>query len=155
MQQTDDLVLASVGNRFLANLIDNIIIGFLSITGALALGIPVLSLNMQDMEASTQLFTDTYTRFLMVALPISFLYRSLQEGLPAQATIGKRVMKLKVVKVSGKPLQLKDGLVRNLVKELSGYLYMVYLVGLFSPLHQCLHDLAARTYVVDAIPYKE
>ena len=143
--------MASVGNRFLANLIDNVVIGLISFMIASLAGIPILELNLEAMNANPDAFAQTYSRFLMVALPASFLYRFLQESSSRQATLGKRVMKLRVVKVTGENLTLRDSLLRNLVKELSGYLYMIYLVGLFNPLHQCVHDLAARTYVVDNV----
>lgn len=151
MQKTDELVLASVGNRFLANLIDNIVIGLLTFLIASLAGIPIVGLNIEAMNADPEAFKQLYLRFLMVAIPVSLLYRFLQESSPRQATLGKRIMKLRVVKVTGANLTIWDSLLRNVVKELSGYLYMIYLVGLFNPLHQCVHDVAARTYVVDNV----
>ncbi|PKK36235.1 hypothetical protein BWI96_12615 [Siphonobacter sp. SORGH_AS_0500] len=149
MQNPEDLVLASVGNRFLANLIDNILINILSFLLAYLVGIPLFNLDIQQVNANPEAFYEIYYQFLMIAIPVSFFYRFLQESSRYQATIGKRILKLKVVKVTGQPLSYKDSLFRNVVKEISGYFYMVYVFGLFNRLHQCVHDLAAQTYVVD------
>ncbi|OZI06273.1 hypothetical protein BWI93_20880 [Siphonobacter sp. BAB-5385] len=151
MQKTEELVLASVGNRFLAHLIDYLLINIATLLIAYLVGIPIFKLDWQYLNTHPEALSALYTQLLMVIVPTSFFYRFFQESSRYQATFGKRILKLRVVKVTGEPLSYKDAFIRNAAKELSGYFYLVYIFGLFSRFHQCLHDLAARTYVVDNV----
>ncbi|PQA56262.1 RDD family protein [Siphonobacter curvatus] len=151
MQKTDELVLASVGNRFLANLIDYFLINIATMLIAYGVGIPIFNLDFQYLNSHPEALSELYTQLLMVLVPTSFFYRFFQESSRYQATLGKRILKLRVVKTTGEPLSYKDAFIRNAVKEISGYFYMVYVYGLFSRFHQCIHDVAARTYVVDNV----
>ncbi|WP_420152957.1 RDD family protein [Siphonobacter sp.] len=151
MQKTDELVLASVGNRFLANLIDYFLINIATMLIAYLVGIPIFNLDFQYLNSHPEALSELYTQLLMVLVPTSFFYRFFQESSRYQATLGKRILKLRVVRTTGEPLSYKDAFIRNAVKEISGYFYMVYIYGLFSRFHQCIHDVAARTYVVDNV----
>jgi uncharacterized RDD family membrane protein YckC len=70
------------------------------------------------------------------------------------ATLGKRVMGLKVVKESGEALDWQASIVRNLLRIIDGFFF--YLVGAIvvwvSKKKQRLGDMAAHTFVVKATP---
>lgn len=70
------------------------------------------------------------------------------------ATLGKRVLKLKVVKVDGSPIDMREAVIRNLLRFIDGLL--VYLVGAIliwtSPNKQRLGDRLANTVVVRSAP---
>lgn len=86
-----------------------------------------------------------------VFLLVVVLYYFLQEASMGQ-TLGKRVMKLRVVAVEGELTRTKV-LVRTLLR-LIDWLPFLYLIGfilvLVTPQHQRIGDMAARTIVVRA-----
>lgn len=73
------------------------------------------------------------------------------------ATLGKRVLKLKVVKVDGSPLEMREAVIRNLLRFVDGL--FVYLVGAIliwtNPNKQRLGDRLANTIVVRATPSQD
>lgn len=82
-----------------------------------------------------------------------FAYFILMEGNSGQ-TLGKKVVKIKVVKEDGSPLTMGDSVIRNLLRIVDGFL--VYLVGAIfvwtSPAKQRLGDKLAKTIVVGVGP---
>ncbi len=123
---------ASFVDRFVASLLDFLI---LTAVGA-AIGLALGALGM---------------KFLLN--PLSFL---LGWGYPIYfigttgATIGKRVMKIKVVKTNGSQPNFVDAFLREVVgKFVSAIILLIgYFWMLWDPNKQCLHDKIANTYVV-------
>ena len=120
----------SVGPRFLAILIDSLIIG--AVTGFLS-------------------FPFRYAPGAWggsVGL-ISILYYIVMEATRG-ATLGKMALGLRVVKVDGSPISWQESLIRNVLRIVDGLFF--YLVGAIlvwtSPLRQRLGDRAAGTVVV-------
>lgn len=70
------------------------------------------------------------------------------------ATLGKRVLKLKVVQVNGSPIEMREAVIRNLLRIVDGFFF--YLVGAVliwtSPNKQRLGDRVANTIVVRSVP---
>jgi uncharacterized RDD family membrane protein YckC len=70
------------------------------------------------------------------------------------ATLGKRVLKLKVVKVDGSPIEMREALIRNVLRIVDGFFF--YLVGAVliwtDPNKQRLGDRLASTIVVRNAP---
>ena len=65
------------------------------------------------------------------------------------ATIGKMIMKIKVVKENGKKLTYNDAILREFASYLSGAVFMLgYLNVLIDPKKQAWHDKIAKTLVV-------
>ncbi len=121
---------AGVGPRFLAILIDSIIIGVVAgILGAIFRNSPGLS------GGVTGLLTLAY-----------FIVLEATQG----ATLGKMALGLRVVKTDGSPITWTDSLIRNILRIIDGLFF--YLVGAIfvwtSPLKQRLGDRAAHTVVV-------
>jgi uncharacterized RDD family membrane protein YckC len=118
-----------VGPRFLAVLIDTIIIGV--VAGILS----AIFRNSGLSGGITGLLTLAY-----------FIVMEATQG----ATLGKMALGLRVVKTDGSPITWTDSLIRNLLRIIDGL--FVYLVGAIfiwtSPLKQRLGDRAAKTIVV-------
>ncbi len=152
MQNPEDLVLASVGNRFLAYGIDFIIVFTLTYITAYFVGLPLFDPeSVEKLYENQELLAEVSSTLMLIITPIRFFYRFLLESSSWQATLGKKILKLRVVKTNGNALEFKDSFIRNAAKELSDSFLMVFSFGLFNPLHQCLHDLVAKTYVVDNV----
>ena len=124
------LAYVSVGPRFLAVLIDGIIVGV--VTGLL-----------------TFLFRNQPGAAGGVVGLLTIAYFIVMEATQG-ATIGKMALGLRVVKMDGSPISWSESIVRNLLRIIDGL--FVYLVGAIlvwnSPLRQRLGDRVAKTVVV-------
>ena len=142
-----EFAVAGIGSRFVAVLLDHLV----------QLGILFLLL-----FASAVLFgalanrTSTMGKWLIaIFIATDFLviwgYFTLCEAFWNGQTLGKRVMKLRVIKDSGRQITFFEALSRNLLRFVD-YLPALYLVGVITMLctkrHQRLGDLAAGTIVV-------
>lgn len=79
------------------------------------------------------------THFLYIVLPVRY----------AGATIGKKLLGMKIVRVDGKPLDIWDVLIRETVGRLVSQFFLIgYIVMIFHPKYQALHDIWADTLVV-------
>ena len=118
-----------VGPRFLAVLIDTIILGV--VAGILS----AIFRNSGLSGGITGLLTLAY-----------FIVMEATQG----ATLGKMALGLRVVKTDGSPITWTDSIIRNLLRIIDGL--FIYLVGAIfvwtSPLKQRLGDRAAHTVVV-------
>ena len=63
-------------------------------------------------------------------------------------TVGKMLMKIRVVKTDGTPISDADAVVRYLGYLLDGIFLLGWLSALFDENRQCWHDKLAKTYVV-------
>ncbi|WP_304544561.1 RDD family protein [Sulfurimonas microaerophilic] len=80
---------------------------------------------------------------------IYFSYFIFLESSKKQATLGKRIFKIKVVNHEGERLSIANSAGRNFGRILSGLILGIgYLMVLFTPKKQALHDKLAKTYVV-------
>jgi uncharacterized RDD family membrane protein YckC len=140
--------LASAGSRFLAIAIDTLIqFGTMAVLGIIAL----FALGLFDRAGSTWV--------LAVLLLLGFLlyygYFACFEGFWSGQTPGKRVIRLRVITTSGRPITFYDSLLRNLLRivdQMPGF-YAVGLVSVFlTDRNQRLGDLAADTVVVAEQP---
>lgn len=91
----------------------------------------------------------------LVTLLVALLYYTLMESSSRQATLGKALMKIKVVNASGEQLTFMNALVRFLGKFLSLLLAgLGFLMIPFTKKRQGLHDIFAKTYVVKIEDYE-
>lgn len=88
-----------------------------------------------------------------VILVIYVGYFTILEG-TSGATLGKRLLNLKVVKIDGTPVEMREALIRNVLRIIDGFFW--YLVGAIiiwtSPNKQRLGDMVAKTIVVRSTP---
>jgi len=84
-----------------------------------------------------------------LAAILAFAYFVVMEAMYG-ATLGKMLLRLRVVKIDGSPISWSQSFIRNLLRIIDGLFY--YLVGAIlvwnSPLRQRLGDRAAKTVVV-------
>jgi uncharacterized RDD family membrane protein YckC len=142
-----EFAVAGIGSRFVAVLIDHLIqAGFyfvLIIAGAILFGAIANRINLLGKW------------ILAVFIAVNFLliwgYYALFEAYWHGQTPGKYIMKLRVIKDSGRQITLFEAMSRNLLRIID-YLPGFYLVGVITMLctkrHQRLGDLAAGTLVV-------
>lgn len=128
--------LASIGNRFLAALIDDVILLVISFVVAMLL-LPFLT----DMTS------------LLVGIALNAGYYSYFWTQREGQTPGKRVMNIRVIKADGTPMTVQDALLR-----VFGYyvgritLGLGYIWAAFDARNQAWHDKMANTFVVALNP---
>ena len=139
-------VYAGFWARLGASIIDGILVGIVvMVVGTLttfALFVPSSSTSYQS-ASSTAL-----TLSLVIGFFISWIYYAYLESSPAQATLGKRVIKVKVTDLEGRRISFKRASARWLAKFLSiASLGLGFLLIGFSEKKQGLHDKIAGTLV--------
>lgn len=137
-EQTAPQYFAGFDQRLMACAIDYFLIALLGIF----LGLAVASNGKQTVIV----FLVAY----LVAMPIiKGLYSAVAEASAKQATIGKKLMSIRVGDMLGNKLSFSHALVRQLAKLISvlpfffGYLYLF-----LNKKQQCWHDVLAKTLVV-------
>lgn len=88
-------------------------------------------------------------QMLIAFLLIPLAYNVFFEGRWG-ATIGKRICRIRVMKIDGTKSGSSTALVRFIGKLISSLVFMIgYLIALFDSEHRTLHDRVAKTMVVD------
>lgn len=139
-QKTAPQYYASFDLRLLASVIDHFII--FTIYSVLVL------LSFIFIEGKDQ-------RILVFLVPLALvfivklIYGAIAEASNAKATIGKRIVGIKVTDLSGTKLSLGNSLLRNFSKFFSVLpLFFGYFYSFLNKKNQCFHDLIANTLVV-------
>lgn len=137
--------LASIGQRALAQVLDSFIIG-----------IPLFILTLSSGADLTDTEDSNLLWLTLLWLGVSLLYNTAFIA-TSGATLGKRIMKLRVVnRTDGSPVNWTYAAVRALVPTVAGVVPVigfalniaVYVRAIFHPYRQGLHDAAAGTIVV-------
>lgn len=147
---------AGFGRRMVAFLIDSVIVGLPIV---LALAVVALSLPIEILD-DLGAFAGPVVAFVLFALALTYAY-NLLDGSAAQATVGKRVMGLKVIdvttggRVGSEELHKRVALktlvpgVLNLLPGVGGLLALgYYLSALADQPRRAPHDRVASTLVV-------
>lgn len=145
--------LASVSRRWLAILIDGIIVGmltFLLIAISDATGIMEGALTARDdaliSDAVSQLQSDLLGYNLLVSAIYNVLLMTIFNG----QTLGKIILRIRVVKKNGNRFGWLDALLRNVFGyAISGMFMLGYLWALIDRESQAWHDKLAGTVVID------
>ena len=139
--------------RAVALIIDSIILGIIS---AVVMGIGVVigigALSVAN-DLGGGIFILTVFAALGVLFLLSFLYFMVLEGPKGRGqTIGKRIMKIKVIHEDGNVPSYTQAAIRTVLRILDGMFF--HLVGVvvicISEKDQRIGDIAAKTIVVDA-----
>jgi len=137
--------LASIGHRALAQVLDSFIIG-----------IPLFVLTLSTGAKITEPNDGNLLWLTLLWLGVSLLYNTAFIA-TSGATLGKRIMKLRVVnRTDGSPVNWTYAAVRALIPTVAGVVPVigfalsiaVYVRAFFHPFRQGLHDAAAGTIVV-------
>ena len=134
--------------RFAAYLIDAIIMGLVLVPLGALIGVLAAATSDGDFENSPMWPLATLIiRGASVAL--GWLYYGLMESSPWQATIGKRVLGLRVTDMNGNRIGFGKATGRYFGKILSGMICLVgFIMVAFTEKQQALHDIMAGTLVV-------
>ena len=124
----------------LATLVDSLILW--SVLGLL---IGLVSLIIQEEEG---MFTTLLLGTIVGYFLLGWLYYGLTESSKAGGGLGKRMAKIKVVRVDGSSPGFAVASMRSLLKILFSLFVILPFVALFTPRKQGLHDLACGTLVV-------
>lgn len=117
-----------LGKRILAYIIDNLILSLIGFILGYTLGIVGV----------------------IIAPIVLLFYYIMFEGSSWHATIGKRVMGLYIAYEDGRGITYATSILRLIGKLLSYVILGIgYLMGFFNDEKQCLHDMIAKTYVLD------
>ncbi len=139
-QQTAPQYFASFDQRLLASIIDYFFI-------VLAYVIVILfSFAFIEGKAQRLLVGVSFLPLIPIA---KFVYGSFAEASVKQATIGKRLLDIKVTDMMGERIDLGVSFGRNLAKVISVVpLFFGYLYSFLNKKQQCWHDIIANTLVV-------
>ncbi len=155
----DKSQLAGFGNRLVAQIIDGIILGIAFSLLLIPFGgiATLIGLNSDSIENSSDeaaaaligLAGVSMVGLILFSLIAPFIYEALMISSAKQATVGKIVMKIKVVGPDGERLTFGQAVGRSLIKYISSNLcILLWLWPLFNPEEQALHDLVIKSYVV-------
>lgn len=127
-----DVELAVVGKRFVARLIDGIVLAIISFAAGSITG---------GGAESSGVFQ------IVLSLGYSWYFLTRNEG----QTPGKRLLQVRVVRIDGMPLGDGDAIVRELVASVGAAVFLLgYIWSLFDRQNQTWHDKAVGTLVVEA-----
>ncbi|AOC56990.1 MULTISPECIES: RDD family protein [Bacillus] len=160
--------LAGVGYRFLAHLLDGVIISvpyafimFILFT-LFFVSSPEAAFMLEDDSYyySTTVMTDEewavimgliffYVASILIGIVLTWLYYAIMEASKLQGTLGKMALGIKVTKVTGEKVTFGRATGRFFAKVfLSPILCIGYIIAFFTEKKQALHDLIASTIVV-------
>jgi len=136
------------GKRLAAYLIDSIVI-FLVVQYMV---VPMLIASIGGLDyAHTQEGTRLIGERILLFGPMIYIaYFTLMESSSKQGTLGKILMKIKVVNSDYKKLSIVNALGRSVSRIISGIILGIgYIMVLFTKNKQALHDKLAKTYVIN------
>jgi uncharacterized RDD family membrane protein YckC len=138
-----DYEVAGIGTRFLAAVIDSLVI----VAVLILIVIGVVALSLLGDTAQTLAIVLAFVLIFIVLWGYYVLYETMWSG----QTPGKRAMDIRVIKLNGYPIGLMDSIIRNIVRvvDFLPSLYGVGVVTMFiSSNSRRLGDYAAGTIVV-------
>src|SRR5215831_6842530 len=131
--------------RFLASMIDGLIMGVIFVPLGVVIGIGMASANDPD---SPMLLAANYGLNGLEFL-VGWLYFAFCESSSWQATLGKKVCGLLVTDMAGNQLTFGRATGRYFGKLLSGLIcYIGFIMAGFTERKQALHDMVANTLVL-------
>jgi uncharacterized RDD family membrane protein YckC len=134
---------ANVWKRFVASLIDGIVLYILQALVGFVLGLVIGGAAGEDGAGAAVLVAS------VAGIVIGWLYYAIQESSPKQSTIGKQAMGLVVTDMNGERVSFVKASIRHFAKFLSAIILMIgYIMAFFTEKKQGLHDMIAGTLVL-------
>jgi len=104
--------------------------------------------NMNDMNLAKRILEysnriESYTFIIWIFLC------SIMESSKIQGTLGKKIIKIKVINLNGDRISIKTSIVRNLLKFISSIFFFGFILIAFTKKNQGLHDRLTETFVVN------
>jgi uncharacterized RDD family membrane protein YckC len=142
-----EFTLASAGSRFLALALDTLIqIG--AFVGAVIVAFVIMAIASMTVR---EFVPWVQAAFVLAAFVLYYAYFALFEALWSGQTPGKRVVGLRVMSITGRPVGVFEAIIRNLLRivdQMPGIYGVGILSVFFTERNQRLGDLAAGTVVV-------
>jgi uncharacterized RDD family membrane protein YckC len=148
---------AGFWKRFVAYIIDDIILSFAGLIIALPLGavfgLGFFSGMSGERESAAPLFALAASVIVLTAVGVvvaSWLYFALMESSANQATLGKMALGIKVTDLEGNRISFGKATGRYFGKIVSGMImYIGFIMAGFTERKQALHDIMASCLVVN------
>ena len=155
---------AGIGARFLAMLMDGVIIGIpigiISAVLSAMMAARVVTRAAGKTYNPGMAATDVGTVFagfgfiMIISVLLSWAYFAMMESSSWQGTIGKKIMGIQVTDVNGGRISLGRATIRLAVKAfLSGWFLIGYIMAFFTQRKQGLHDMIAGMLVLSKQTY--
>ena len=159
MTQAPTLSYAGFWKRFVAYFIDQLIVGFVGIIIAIPflggiIGLGVMSASSEDADSESLMgmimaLVAAYFFFIMCFVVLIWLYYALMESRKG-GTLGKLAMGIRVTDMDGNMVTFGRATGRYFAKILSGLTFGIgYIIAGFTQQKQALHDIIAKTLVVN------
>lgn len=133
--QSGQTIYAGFLSRFVAYIIDMLMIGIARSILALIFGFSLFHVSIG---------------LIWFGSIFGLLYFIIMESSKYQATVGKLLMRIKVVNMQGGRITLSESIIRNLSKILSAiFLLIGFLMVLLDDRKRALHDRIAGTFVIE------
>lgn len=150
-------VYAGFWMRFLAYLIDAILLGAVFFPVGFALGIAMIA---GGIDPNSPEWTSVNMLINGLSILAGWLYQSLLESSSWQGTAGKKLLGLKVTDLDGNRIAFGKATGRYFGKILSGMICFIgFIMVAFTEKQQGLHDMLAGTLVVQGVatsePYRD
>ena len=140
----DDFVYAEFGTRFVAAFVDGLIVNITMFL--VTMGI-TMTMNLETLESGSASVVIVGIYAIQYIAP--WLYEALQVSSEAQATLGKRLMGIKVVDLNGQRISFWRATGRHFGKILSALILLIgFIMQQFTAKRQALHDIMAGTLVI-------
>ncbi|GEM_PF-2413842 len=157
MQTPPPYELAGFGARFAAYFVDSIILGLITLPLAVYVELKIMDSMSDYTLPADQMFGSLLWLIIIngiVDFVVMILYFTLQEGGEKNATLGKRLLKIKVADIHGRQIGMREAFIRNLgrftfIPVVSGIVLLVDVVLILSTdTQQRIGDRMAGTIVV-------
>ena len=147
-----NLQLADGGKRFIAFLIDAIILTVVSMILFGILGtvgfMGASSVETSDSAGVMAAMAGAGLLIQVLSIALQIGYFTYFESSERQGTIGKTAMGLIVADENGNRLDTQKALIRNIMRLVSSFICLIgYLMAFFTDKKQTLHDIVAKTNV--------
>ncbi len=140
---------AGFWTRFVAAIVDGFVVLILSVAVGFIVGIIVGVVvtaaggNNRDIQTFAELIGN------LVGIVTGWLYSALQESSESQATVGKKMMGIRVTDLNGERISFGRASGRHFGKFISAiFLFIGYIMAGLTEEKQALHDMMAGTFVV-------
>lgn len=150
----EEVKYSNIFKRLLAAIIDLVIVIALFFSIFFFMGIVIgfygIFAGVSDTD-SLLTFTDSafFGAFTNIFLFAIFIFYFSYLNYKKEGTIGKSVFKMRVVDEDFKSLTFSKSLIRTFSSIISSITFFGYLVQIFTSKNQSLHDLIAKTVVID------
>lgn len=135
---------AGFGRRWLAAIVDNLILLAAGFAIGMAVGVGMIASGIDPSAPGPQLALNA------MGVALNLLYNGLMISSSTQATLGKMALGIKVTDLQGRPISFGRAVGRELAKILSTCTLLIgYLMAAFTERKQALHDMIAGTLVVE------